>query len=64
MANKHDAPAHVCPYCLKRFETRQGVRAHQKSKNHTVERRSEGADERRALRRYDHDRRAQLKKEA
>lgn len=26
----------ICPICLKTFETRQGVKAHQKMKRHTT----------------------------
>lgn len=59
----HGELKHICPYCLAKFETHQGVKAHQKSKNHTTERRSEGADDRRKMRAYDHDRRKQLKSE-
>lgn len=59
----HDRPRHVCPYCLKWFETKDGVKAHQKIKRHRVEDRAEGGNFERAMRRYDHDRRAQLKLE-
>lgn len=57
----HDRPRHVCPYCLKWFETAQGVKAHQKATRHRVEDRREGAEQERALRRYDHDRRKQIR---
>lgn len=57
----HDTPRHVCPYCLKWFETSQGVKAHQKIKRHRVEDRRDGADQERALRSYDHARRRQIK---
>lgn len=26
----------ICPVCLKKFESRQGVKAHQKVKRHTL----------------------------
>jgi hypothetical protein len=26
----------ICPHCLKRFDTRQGVKAHMKAKRHTT----------------------------
>ena len=57
----HGLPAHVCPYCLKRFDTRQGVKAHQKSKRHTVADRQEGGNVEKKFRYYDHVRRAQIK---
>ncbi len=60
----HGLPRHICPYCLKRFDTKQGVKAHQKAKRHRVEDQRDGAGEDKALRRYDHDRRAQIKAEA
>lgn len=59
----HDRPRHVCPYCLKWFETKQGVKAHQKSTRHTTMRQEDGAAEAQALRHYDHVRRAQIKAE-
>lgn len=35
--NAHGDDRHlVCPHCLKRFETRQGVKAHMKMKRHTL----------------------------
>jgi len=59
----HGLPRHICPYCLKRFETRQGVKAHQKSTRHRVSDQREGAEQERALRHHDHERRDQIKRE-
>lgn len=50
----HGLPKHICPYCLKQFETKQGVKAHQKATRHTVEHMSDGAAERRAERHQQH----------
>jgi len=35
MGKHSDDKLLICPHCLKRFETRQGVKAHQKAKRHT-----------------------------
>ena len=60
----HSLPQHICPYCLKRFETRQAVQAHQKAKRHTVAERQEGGNYERRMRAYDHLRRKQQREEA
>lgn len=57
----HDVPRHVCPYRLKWFDTRQGVKAHQKMTRHTTLHQQEGATEARAARREEQERRARIK---
>jgi hypothetical protein len=31
---RHGEDRNICPYCMKRFDDRQGVKAHMKSKRH------------------------------
>lgn len=51
-APAHTIHRHTCPYCLKSFETAQGLKAHQRRKKHRVEDRHDGARAEKALRAY------------
>jgi hypothetical protein len=53
----HGDPKNICPYCLKWFATRQGVKAHQKAARHRVKDMEDGAEVRRAAAREDNERR-------
>lgn len=59
----HTLQPYICPYCLKRFDTKKAVKAHQKSTRHTTMHKEDGAEQTRALRHHDHERRAELKAE-
>lgn len=58
----HGQPRNICPYCQKRFDTREGLEAHQSRKKHRVSDRHEGAPMEKEMRRYDADRRRQIKR--
>lgn len=47
----HGEKRNICPYCLAKFESRQGVKAHQKAKRHRVQDMEDGAEEAKAARR-------------
>jgi hypothetical protein len=51
----HDLPKNICPYCLKSFDTRQGVQAHQKAKGHRVIDKEDGAAERKRAARIENE---------
>jgi hypothetical protein len=53
----HGQPKNICPYCLRAFNTRQGVRAHQKAKGHRVSDMEDGAAERKFAARVENERR-------